>query len=61
MEHFTLISDLEGERKVTKEQGIQTVRKYKLSGFMEVSPQMGQKVDHLFETITEILINKYQN
>ena len=48
---------LEEQRAVTKEQGIQAAREHNLSGFIEVSSKTGQKVNQLFETITEILFN----
>lgn len=49
---------LEKQRAVTREQGIQAVRKHNLSGFIEVSSKTGQNVDQLFETTTEILFNR---
>ena len=49
---------LEEQRVVTREQGFQVARTHNLSGFIEVSSKTGQNVERLFETMTEILINR---
>jgi len=49
---------LKDQRAVTKDQGIQVAQRHNLSGFIEISSKTGQNVDHLFETMTEILFNR---
>ena len=51
-------SHLKEQRAVTKDQGIQAAQRHNLSEFIEVSSKTGQNVDHLFETMTEILFNR---
>ena len=48
------------QRAVTREEGIQTVRAHNLSGFIEVSAKTGQNVERLFDTMTEILFERYR-
>ncbi len=48
------------ERVVTREEGVQAVRAYNLSAFIEVSAKTGQNVERLFETITEILFDRHR-
>lgn len=50
---------LEEQRVVTREQGIKLTRIHNLSGFIEISSKSGQNVEHLFETMTEILFDRY--
>ena len=50
---------LEEQRVVTREQGIELTRIHNLSGFTEISSKSGQNVEHLFETMTEILFDRY--
>ena len=50
---------LEEQRVVTRERGIELARMHSLSGFIEVSSKTGQNVEHLFETMTEILFDRY--
>jgi len=50
---------LEEQRVVTREQGIKLTHIHKLSGFIEISSKSGQNVEHLFETMTEILFDRY--
>ncbi len=49
---------LEEQRAITREQGMNEVSIHNLSGFIEVSSKTGQNVERLFETMTEILINR---
>jgi len=44
---------LEELRAVSKEEGILAVKKYNLSGFIEVSAKTGKNVDQLFEDVIE--------
>jgi len=50
--------DLEKNREVSREQGINIAEKYKLSGYGEISAITGQNVDITFETLTEIMIER---
>jgi len=51
--------DLEEYRAISREEGILAAKKYNLSGFKEVSAKTGQNVNHLFEDLIEILIERY--
>jgi len=51
---------LEEQRAVTREQGIQAARLHNLSGFIELSSKTGQNVEKLFDTMTEILFDRYR-
>ena len=48
--------DLEKSRKVPKEEGILTARKYNLSACVELSTKTGQNVEKTFTILTKILI-----
>ena len=50
---------LEEQRAVTRKQGIELTRIHNLSGFIEISSKTGQNVEHLFETMIELLFDRY--
>jgi len=52
--------DLEEHRKVSRKEGIEIARKYNLSGFSEVSSKTGQNIEELFESLTELLVYRWQ-
>ena len=52
-------SDLEEYRVVKKEDGKNTVQKYNLSGFLELSSKTGENVQEAFTMITEILFKRF--
>ena len=51
--------DLEKSRKVPKEEGVLTAKKYNLSSCVELSSKTGQNVEKTFEILTKILIEHY--
>ena len=51
--------DLNTQRKISRDFGIQIAERNNLSGFTEVSAKTGQNVDQLFESVIEILIERY--
>lgn len=51
---------LEKQRAITREVAIETVRAHNLSAFIEVSAKSGQNIERLFDTITEILFERYR-
>ncbi|MBY9021379.1 MAG: GTP-binding protein [Candidatus Lokiarchaeota archaeon] len=53
-------ADLYEHRTVTREEGILAARTYNLDGYIEVSSKTGQNVEVLFDTMTEILFNRYR-
>ena len=53
--------DLEKNREVSREEGIDIAKKYKLSGFGEISAKIGQNVEKTFETLTELMIEQKTN
>lgn len=53
--------DLEKNREVSREEGIDIAEKYKLSGFGEISAKTGQNVEKTFETLTELMIERKTN
>jgi len=52
--------DLEKPRKVPKEEGILTAKKYNLSACVELSSKTGQNVEKTFAILTKILIDYYK-
>jgi small GTP-binding protein len=51
--------DLEEFRAVPREEGIRVAEKYQLSSFVEVSAKTGHNVHNAFQTLAEILMEKY--
>lgn len=51
--------DLENLREVSKEQGIDLVKKYDLSGIYEISVKTGKNADLLFQKISELYSHKF--
>ena len=51
--------DLDTQRKISSDFGIQISERNNLSGFTEISAKTGQNVDQLFENVIEILIERY--
>jgi len=52
--------DLENSREVSKQEGIEIVRKYNLSTYREVSTKTGYNVDKVFRNFIEILIKYFK-
>ncbi len=50
---------LHAKREVSREEGMLIAENYNLPGFTEVSAKTGQNVDQLFESVIEILIERY--
>ena len=53
--------DLDEYRVISREEGILVAQKYQLSSFVEVSAKTGQNVHSAFETLAEILMERYSN
>lgn len=53
--------DLENDRKITKDQGIQFCKENKINGFMEASAKTGINVKKVFLKAAEILYEDYLN
>ena len=51
--------NLEKSRKISKEEGILTAKKYDLSGCVELSSKTGQNVENTFEILTKVIIEYY--
>lgn len=51
--------DLQDYREVPREEGIQAAKKYNLAAFIELSSKTGQNVEEAFQTMNEILFEKY--
>ena len=51
---------LENYRVITREQGINIAKKYRLSSFIELSAKTGENVEKTFEVITETLFQGYR-
>jgi len=53
--------DLQEQRAVTREEGIQTAKRHNISAFIEVSSKTGLNVEKAFDVITEILFERYRS
>lgn len=48
--------DLKKSRKVPKEEGILTAKKYNLSACVELSSKTGQNVEKIFKDLTRLIL-----
>lgn len=53
--------DLEEQRVISNEKGMEILKKNNLSLFMEVSTETGENVERMFELIGELMFNAYSN